>query len=83
MLLFEDDDQKLSAVRLLRGYIQLLGSHIDAFLTSDVHIRRLSMALMQVLQFDCMTIEIVQERTAGSCYLLFGFVSQFELQHFL
>jgi len=63
--MFEGDDEKLLAVRLLRGYIELLGSHISAVLRSDVHLRRVSSALTHVLQFDCSLVQIIEERTAG------------------
>jgi len=52
-------------IRLLRGYIELLGGHVTTLLHSDVHLRRLSSALCHVLQFDCSLIQIIEERTAG------------------
>jgi len=67
--LFEGDEGKLAAVRLLRGYIELLGPHIRVVLHSDVQLRRLSEALTHVLQFDCSLIQIIEERTAGMCSL--------------
>jgi len=59
------DEEKLLSVRLLRGYIGLLGPHIRTVLHSDVHLRRLSAALTHVLQFDCSLIQIIDEHTAG------------------
>jgi len=59
------DDVKLLAVRLLRGYIELLGSHVRTVLRSDVHLHRLSSALVHVLQFDCSLVHIIEDRTAG------------------
>jgi len=61
----EGDDEKLSSVRLLRGYLELLGPHIRVVLHSDVHLRRLSSALIHVLQFDCSLIHVIEERTHG------------------
>jgi len=61
----EGDEGKLIAVRLLRGYIELLGPHIVVVIHSDVHLRRLSAALMHVLQFDCSLIQVIEERTTG------------------
>ena len=68
----EGDDEKLSSVRLLRGYIELLGPHIRNVLRSDVHLRRLSSALIHVLQFDCCLIHIIEQRTAGQCFLIYA-----------
>ena len=67
-LLCTGDEEKLSAVRLLRGYVALLGSHIATLLRSDVHLRRLSSALMHVLQFDCSLIQVIEERSAGEFF---------------
>jgi len=64
--LYEGDEEKLLSVRLLRGYIELIGPHIRTLLHSDVHLRRLSSALMHVLQFDCSPIQIIEERTTGT-----------------
>jgi len=59
------DEEKLSSVRLLRGYLELLGPHIRVVLHSNVHLCRLSSALTHVLQFDCSLIHVIEERTHG------------------
>lgn len=65
VIFFVDDAQKLSSIRLLRGYIQLLGSQIDVILLSSVHLQRLSAALCNILQFDCSIIQIIEEKSTG------------------
>jgi hypothetical protein len=64
-MLYVDDVQKLSSIRLLRGYIQLLGSQIDVILQSSVHLQRLSAAFFNILQFDCSIIQIIEEKSTG------------------
>lgn len=61
-----DDGKKLSCVRLLGGYIKVLGFRINVLLRSDVHLRRFSQALMRVLEFDCFAVHFVQEMASGS-----------------
>ncbi|XP_064596602.1 TELO2-interacting protein 1 homolog [Liolophura sinensis] len=56
-----DDSEKLSILNLLSGYIQLLGPHTCSLLRSLSHLKRLSMALVQVLEFDCTDIKITED----------------------
>ncbi|KAK3104535.1 hypothetical protein FSP39_004461 [Pinctada imbricata] len=60
-----DEDQKYSAVSLLSGYISLLGPHLHSVLRTSCHLRRLSLALVQILELDCTDISMIQERTTS------------------
>jgi hypothetical protein len=48
--------------------VQLLGSQIDVVLQSSVHLQRLSAALVNILQFDCSIIQIIEEKSAGKLF---------------
>nr|XP_014351079.1 PREDICTED: TELO2-interacting protein 1 homolog isoform X2 [Latimeria chalumnae] len=58
----QDDQSKLSTLKLLLGYLKLLGPRISSVLTSAIHLERLSKALMQVLELDVTDVKIVEER---------------------
>ncbi|XP_035697320.1 TELO2-interacting protein 1 homolog [Branchiostoma floridae] len=60
-----DDEKKLSTLTLTQGYLKLLGSRVATLLNSAPHLRRLSMALLQVLEMDITDVKIVGERTPG------------------
>ncbi|KAL3861032.1 hypothetical protein ACJMK2_007123 [Sinanodonta woodiana] len=58
-----EEEQKLSILKLLAGYLTLLGSKVKSLLLSQPHLKRLSLALVQTLEIDCSDIKIVEERT--------------------
>eukprot|EP00062_Callorhinchus_milii_P002858 gi/632939507/ref/XP_007910321.1/ PREDICTED: TELO2-interacting protein 1 homolog [Callorhinchus milii] len=61
-----DDQGKLSTLRLLLGYLKLLGYKINVVLNSTAHLRRLSKALLQILEMDVTDVRIVEERRVAS-----------------
>ncbi|XP_077867574.1 TELO2-interacting protein 1 homolog [Saccoglossus kowalevskii] len=61
-----DDSQKLSTLNLVLGYLKLLGDKVNSLLYSASHLRRLSTALIQVLELDTSDIKIVEEKTPFS-----------------
>ncbi|XP_052824951.1 TELO2-interacting protein 1 homolog isoform X2 [Octopus bimaculoides] len=56
-----DDAQKLDLIKILSGYLKILGKNINNMLNSYPHLKRFSLALVQVLEFDCSNIKIVEE----------------------
>ncbi|GAB1607239.1 TELO2-interacting protein 1 homolog, partial [Argonauta hians] len=58
-----DDSQKLDIIRMLCGYLKLLNININNMLKSYPHLKRFSLALVEVLHFDCSDIKIVEETT--------------------
>ena len=48
MLFYTDEGNKLVVLRLLKGYLQLLGSHVSQLTFSYAHMTRLIQALVQV-----------------------------------
>ncbi|XP_071805333.1 TELO2-interacting protein 1 homolog [Asterias amurensis] len=60
-----DDTCKLSTLNLVIGYLKLLGPRISSLLNSISHLRRLSLALIQILEFDLRDIKILEETTSG------------------
>ncbi|XP_056022184.1 TELO2-interacting protein 1 homolog [Ostrea edulis] len=58
-----DEDKKMSALSLMSGYIDLLGSDMKHLLMSSSHLKRLSMSLIQVFELDTTDIKIIEERT--------------------
>ncbi|CAH1239329.1 TTI1 [Branchiostoma lanceolatum] len=58
-----DDEKKLSTLTLTHGYLKLLGSRVATLLNSAAHLKRLSLALVQVLELDVTDVRIVGERT--------------------
>ncbi|NWS38455.1 TTI1 protein, partial [Probosciger aterrimus] len=61
----QDDTGKVSTLSLLLGYLKLLGPKINVVLNSASHLRRLSKALMQVLELDVTDVKIVEDRRWG------------------
>ncbi|XP_072136965.1 TELO2-interacting protein 1 homolog isoform X1 [Mobula birostris] len=61
-----DDQNKVASLNLLLGYLRLLGSKVNIVLNSTVHLRRLSKALMQILELDVTDVRIVEERQSTS-----------------
>ncbi|XP_064639094.1 TELO2-interacting protein 1 homolog isoform X2 [Lineus longissimus] len=60
-----DDEEKLKTVRLLSGYLKILGPNMSDMFNSCSHIRRLGWSLMQVVELSCGDLNIVEERTAN------------------
>lgn len=58
-----DDKRKLFILTVFMGYLKILGPQVDLVLTSVVHLKRISKALMQVLELDVTDIRIVEERS--------------------
>ncbi|XP_022104170.1 TELO2-interacting protein 1 homolog [Acanthaster planci] len=58
-----DDATKLARLNLVIGYLKLLGPRISSLLHSVAHLRRLSLALLQVLELDLRDIKILEEAT--------------------
>jgi hypothetical protein len=61
-----DDTNKSLNLRLLNGYIQLLRAHIKTILTS--FLPRISLTLLQILEFDDSSIRIVEQRRIVSFF---------------
>ncbi|XP_071491313.1 TELO2-interacting protein 1 homolog [Diadema antillarum] len=58
-----DDETKLSTVDVMTGYIKLLGHRLNCLLYSAPHLKRLSVALIQVLELDIRDVSILESRT--------------------
>ncbi|KAK6177026.1 hypothetical protein SNE40_015216 [Patella caerulea] len=58
-----DEDGKLAIVNLLNGYLTLLGPDINQVFKSIAHLRRLSLSLIQALEFDCTDIRIIEHKS--------------------
>ncbi|XP_038075424.1 TELO2-interacting protein 1 homolog [Patiria miniata] len=58
-----DDATKLARLNLVIGYLKLLGPRISSLLHSVSHLRRLSLALIQVLELDLRDVKILEEAT--------------------
>ncbi|XP_060595560.1 TELO2-interacting protein 1 homolog [Ruditapes philippinarum] len=58
-----EEEDKISLLNMLAGYISILGSRVKNFLLSLPHLKRLSLALLQILELECSDIKIVEERT--------------------
>ena len=43
------------------------GEGVSGLVYSFAHLRRLSLALLQVLELDCGDIKIIEERSIGKC----------------
>uniref|UniRef100_A0A6P8IMY9 TELO2-interacting protein 1 homolog isoform X2 n=1 Tax=Actinia tenebrosa TaxID=6105 RepID=A0A6P8IMY9_ACTTE len=59
-----DDEKKLRTLNLLNGYIGLLGDRFSLLLTSTSHLKRLSLAFIQVLELDVSDVGIVEKKTS-------------------
>ncbi|XP_052284808.1 TELO2-interacting protein 1 homolog [Dreissena polymorpha] len=58
-----EEEDKLSLLNLLIGYLGLLGTKVRGMLLSLPHLKRLSLALLQILELECSDMKIVEERT--------------------
>ncbi|XP_004687008.1 PREDICTED: TELO2-interacting protein 1 homolog [Condylura cristata] len=65
----QDDLGKFATLSLLLGYLKLLGPKVNFVLNSVAHLRRLSKALIQVLELDVADVKIVEERRCNSDHL--------------
>ncbi|CAE1231881.1 TTI1 [Acanthosepion pharaonis] len=67
----QDDDQKLSLIKIISGYLKILGPNMNSLLYSYSHLKRFSLALIQTLEMDCSSVKIVEEQTQilghGNC----------------
>ncbi|XP_048249152.1 TELO2-interacting protein 1 homolog isoform X1 [Haliotis rufescens] len=63
-----DEDQKLCAINLLAGYLDLLGPSIRGVLRSQPHLHHLALALLQTMELDCSSVSIVEQRTSMPGY---------------
>ncbi|KAJ8320216.1 hypothetical protein KUTeg_001803 [Tegillarca granosa] len=52
-----DEEQKLSVINLLSG------PNVNSLFMSSSHLKRLTLSLIQILEFDCSDIKIIEERT--------------------
>lgn len=66
-----DDGQKLSLIKIISGYLKILGTNVKSLLYSYSHLKRFSLALIQILELDCSNVKIVEEQTTilghGAC----------------
>ncbi|CAL1546862.1 unnamed protein product, partial [Lymnaea stagnalis] len=59
---FYDEDKKPHLIKLLLGYISLLGPSISGFVSSAPHIKRVCLVLIQILELDVTNVNILEER---------------------
>ncbi|XP_062515161.1 TELO2-interacting protein 1 homolog isoform X2 [Corticium candelabrum] len=57
-----DDAQRLPTLELLVGYLRLLGPRISSLLSSSSHLKRLSRALLQILELVPSDLRIMEEQ---------------------
>lgn len=60
-----DEGNKLVVLRLLKGYLQLLGSHVSQLTFSYAHMTRLIQALVQTVLIDTRNISIQETKTTS------------------
>lgn len=58
-----DSKETLRVVALVNSYMTLLGDHLRTVLQSPVHVERLSIALVQILEFDQGDLAVISERS--------------------
>jgi hypothetical protein len=60
--LFADDAQQLAALRLLAGYIKLLGvNKLPYLLNSACHLNRLMWTLIQAVELDSSNVSLLED----------------------
>ena len=69
-LLSQNDDQKLSTLNLLGGYVKLLGTHVSRLGYSVSHLNALFLALVKCLHLELSDIRIMEEQPSGAPDLL-------------
>ena len=74
MLFDTDDEKKHHTLSLLSGYLRLLGPDVSHLVSSHSHLQRLGLALVQVLELDCSSVRIIQEKTPGEDERLVVFI---------
>ncbi|XP_005110363.2 TELO2-interacting protein 1 homolog [Aplysia californica] len=57
-----DEEEKPAIIRLLRGYLTLLGTDVRTVLLSQAHLKRVCLALVNSLELDTSDIQILEER---------------------
>ncbi|XP_071944583.1 TELO2-interacting protein 1 homolog [Antedon mediterranea] len=62
IIMVADDAEKLARLKLLMSYIDLLGVKLSPMLRSSSHLKRLSLCLMTVLEFETDDIKITQQK---------------------
>ncbi|XP_076131875.1 TELO2-interacting protein 1 homolog isoform X1 [Alosa pseudoharengus] len=58
-----DDHHKFFVLNMFLGYMKVLGSQVEVMLNSAVHLKRISKALMHVLEMDMTDVRMVEERS--------------------
>ncbi|XP_052760793.1 TELO2-interacting protein 1 homolog [Mya arenaria] len=58
-----EEEDKLALLNMLIGYISILGNKVKNLLLSLPHLKKLSLALVQILEMECSDVKIVEERT--------------------
>ncbi|XP_059148194.1 TELO2-interacting protein 1 homolog isoform X2 [Physella acuta] len=56
------EENKISLIDLLNGYISLLGTKIKSVIYSTPHVRRFCLALIQILEIDLTDTKIMEQR---------------------
>ncbi|GFO22211.1 hypothetical protein PoB_004871600 [Plakobranchus ocellatus] len=74
-----DEEEKPALIRLLNGYISLLGPSISCIVNSTPHLNRLCLALVQSLELDVRDLRIVEERGGRPDLGLFLFLNHINL----
>ena len=62
LLLRQSDNEKLATLRLLAGYIKLLGPQMASLVNSHTHLSTLLQALLTTLQLDTSDLALMEER---------------------
>ncbi|XP_039224121.1 TELO2-interacting protein 1 homolog isoform X1 [Crotalus tigris] len=61
----QNDQGKTATLNLVLGYLKLLGPKVSLVLNSASHLRRLSKALMQVLELEVKDVKVVEEKSGA------------------
>ena len=62
LLVRQSDNEKLATLRLLAGYIKLLGPQMTSLVNSHAHLSTLLQALLTALQLDTSDLGLMEER---------------------
>lgn len=67
---FVDESESLKVLKTFNGYLSSLGPQIVYLLKCHTHLERISLALLQLLQLDCSSVNILETSaaTAGILY---------------
>ncbi|XP_062397012.1 TELO2-interacting protein 1 homolog isoform X2 [Sardina pilchardus] len=58
-----DDHRKFFVLSMFLGYMKVLGPQVEVVLNSAVHLKRISKAMMHVLEMDMTDVRMVEERS--------------------